>query len=147
MKHYLHELKQFNIGIALLILTSIVPILNAVRIYYVLPNFLDSTSIVYFFYKMGPFSLGMSGFFLLINCYFLSKNKNSALWYVQLICITFVGVNDSIGAMFFYKFSGYRDIFVLLPLVVTLLQWLGLWLVKADVFEKNFDINQVTTSK
>ena len=137
MKHYLHELKQFNIGIALLILTSIVPILNAVRIFFNLPDSTDSSSVLYFFYRMGPFSLGLSGLFLLINSYFLLKSKNSALWYVQLVTVTIVGVNDSIGAIFFYKFSGYNKLVIFLPLAVTLLQWIGLGLVKTDVFKKS----------
>lgn len=137
MKHYLQELKQFNIGIALLISTSTVPVLNAIRIFFTLPDFAEPSSVLYFFYKMGPFSLGISGLFSLINCYFLFKTKNSALWYVQLMSITFVGVNDSIGAIFFYKFSDYNQLIIFLPLAVTLLQWLGLGLVKTDVFKKS----------
>ncbi len=137
MKQCFYELRMFRIGSTLLILTSVVPIINAVRIFFILPDFTDSSSITYFFYKMGPFSLGMFGLFLLLNSYFLFKIKNSVLWYVQLVSVTLVGVTDSVGAILFYKFSGYNELVMFLPVAVTLLQWIGLALVKNDIFKKD----------
>lgn len=110
------------------------PMANAVRIYFIMPSLLNSESI-YFFAKVGPFNLFLTGMCSLINIYVFLLKQKPGFWYAHLCGVLLVGGSDAVGGISNYLSTPQTVLPVLLPLFVTLINLTGLICVKNFVFE------------
>ncbi len=128
-----HKRTAAHIGLFLLYLAALAPMFNAIRIWVAIPTNPAST-IMFYFSRIGPFNLFLAGLLTLINIAFFLLNKNKVAWFVQFFGILWIGGNDTIGAYFFYLDSGVPFLPTMLPLLVTICNFIGLGCIKNYVF-------------
>ena len=128
-----HKQRLAQFGLFLLYLAALAPMFNAIRIWIAMPTD-TNTSTMYYFAKIGPFNLFLAGLLTLINIIYFLLEKNKISWFIQFFGILWIGGNDTIGAYFFYLDSGVPFLPTMLPLVVTVCNFIGLGCVKNYVF-------------
>ncbi len=129
-----YNLALSRCGLFLLYLGALIPMANAIRIFFIMPTLLNSESL-YFFAKVGPFNLFLTGMCSLINiCIFLLKQK-PGFWYAHLFGVLLVGGSDALGGISNYLSTPQTVLPILMPVFVTLINLIGLICFKNFVFE------------
>ena len=94
----------------------------------------SNSTIMFYFSKIGPYNLFLAGLLTLINIMFFLLDRSKIAWFIQFFGILWIGGNDTIGALFFYLDSGVPFLPTMLPLLVTVCNFIGLGCIKNYVF-------------
>ena len=128
-----HKKRVAQVGLFLLYLAALTPMFNSIRIWIAMPTESNST-IMFYFSKIGPYNLFLAGLLTLINIMFFLLDRSKIAWFIQFFGILWIGGNDTIGALFFYLDSGVPFLPTMLPLLVTVCNFIGLGCIKNYVF-------------
>lgn len=121
--------KLVTLAFVLLIIGAIVPILNGIRIFFFqLPIGRDNYWL-YFLSKNGPWNLMLTGMIGFLNTIYFLRKRIKLAWWFHFFGVFWVGGGDSLSAYIFLSKTGLPKFPIVLPIIVTSINFLGLFLI------------------
>jgi hypothetical protein len=137
--------QKHKIGFGLLTLASHIPVMNGFRVLSIFSEFQIplmfgttdvSGSLHFYLSTVGPILLICNGLLGFMNVFLMYKRRLRVFWWAHSLGGLTVGGLDAWGAMIFFRSYHLQSVFTLLPVFVTLVTLIGVYLVYGHVDRK-----------